>query len=439
MRTYGTEGGSGGAIQQTNDGQYLIAGHGDHGILFIKININGDTVWRKTYTKGVIVSMQPTTEGGYIITGFTSDTINDSSSDIWLVKINDSADMLWTKIYVRSGDDRGNTAQQTIDGGYIIGGRINFNHWDNADGFLIRTDEKGDTVWTKTDTSAFSYTYIQQTADEGYIMSGSYLVEDTTDGSAGESTNRIIKTDPAGDTIWTTYFETGDLGWGSPICITADGGYVFTGRTGEGIYDVWIQKIDNQGTPIWSKTFEGDETAEGNFVQQTDDGGFIILAEIGTYYTGGGDIWLLKTDANGDTLWTKTFGGIEHYKGREVQQTSDGGYIILGYKQLINGKPEILLIKTDANGNVAESSGVKDASDFGIHIYPNPANNLLTIQKDNTEPFSFEITSLNGQLIQSGTYAGQSQQIDISSFQSGVYIINIRSEDHSITQKFTKL
>jgi len=447
MRTYGNVDGPGLAIQQTTDGQYLIAGYTREGedfdMFLMKIDVNGDMVSTKTYDRGgndLVWSMQPTKEGGFILAGGTSDPSNNLEGDIWLIKINNNADTLWTKIYNISGNDNGNFAQQTTDGGYIIVGHTNYPRSDKSDGIMIKTDQQGDTQWTKTDTNAYGFFNVQQIAEEGYIMSGSYDIEDTTDGSGYNSNPRIIRTDPAGDTIWTRYYETYEISWGSPFCLTTDGGFIFTGRKFAGWEktDVWIQKVDNQGNPIWSKTYEADETAEGHSVQQTADGGFIILANTGSYYTGGGDIWLIKTDMNGDTLWTKTFGGIEHYKGNEVEQTSDGGYIIVGEKRTTGSEADIMLIKTDENGNITNTSVDENKSEFGIRIFPNPANNLLTIEKEKPDRYSFEITSLNGQKIQSGTYAGQSQQIDISSFQGGIYLITIQSQDHVITKKFTK-
>jgi hypothetical protein len=112
----------------------------------------------------------------------------------------------------------------------------------------------------------------------------------------------------------------------------------------------------------WQKTFGGTNHDNGNSVQQTTDGGYIITGH--TYPFGNGDVYLIKTDGNGDSLWTKTFGGTDIDRGFSVQQTTDGGYIITGNTESFgNGLHDVYLIKTDGNGNVT--------SEFSIPINSN--------------------------------------------------------------------
>ena len=142
---------------------------------------------------------------------------------------------------------------------------------------------------------------------------------------------------------------------GKSIQITTDGGYIIIGSTksfGNGDYDFWLIKTDMNGDSLWSKTYGTVNDDFGNSVQQTTDGGYIIT---GTYDTpigqgSGEDIFLIKTDSNGYTLWTKMFGGIEEERGKSVQQTADGGYIIVGNTGP-NIYPKTYLIKTNSNGD----------------------------------------------------------------------------------------
>jgi len=114
---------------------------------------------------------------------------------------------------------------------------------------------------------------------------------------------------------------------------------------------------------VWAKTYGG---AGGDFsysVQQTSDGGYIVAGLTTSFGASGYDILLIKTDGNGNIIWTKTYRGIYEDGAYYVQQTSDGGYILTGYTSSFGaGDYGIFLIKTDANGNIGSCSIVQDAS-----------------------------------------------------------------------------
>jgi len=133
---------------------------------------------------------------------------------------------------------------------------------------------------------------------------------------------------------WNRTFGGGDDDWAYFVQQTNDGGYVLVGLTqsfGAGNDDVWLIKTDANGNEIWSKTFGGSKGERGYCVRQTNDGGYIIAGYTMSFGAGGYDAWLIKTDANGNEIWNKTFGKERTDWGYSIQQTSDGGYIIAGY------------------------------------------------------------------------------------------------------------
>jgi hypothetical protein len=154
--------------------------------------------------------------------------------------------------------------------------------------------------------------------------------------------------------------------WAYSVQQTSDGGYIVAGYTrsfGAGGADFFVVKTDSNGNIIWAKTYggTGDDTAWS--VQQTSDGGYIVAGHTRSFGVGNLDVFLIKTDANGDVQWAKTYGGAGDDRAFSVQQTSDGGYIVAGRTSSFGaGGDDAFLVKTDANGNISSCGIVGNAS-----------------------------------------------------------------------------
>lgn len=268
-------------------------------------------------------------------------------------------DTFWVRVYggYISGyphADCGNSVQQTFDGGYIIAGYTECFGAGLADVWLIKADSVGDTLWAKTYGGQYSDQglCVQQTSDSGYIIVGQ-----TESFGAGGLDVYLIRTDADGDSLWATAYGGTGNEVGRSVEQTSDGGYIITGYTtsfGAGTYDVWLIKTDSNGDTAWTRTYGGTDIDGGNSVRQTSDGGYIIVGSTLSFGAGEYDVWYLRTDSTGDTLWAKTYGGTGRDQGTSVDITSDGGYIIAGFSQygVDYSYCAVRLIKTDAAGNV---------------------------------------------------------------------------------------
>ena len=296
-----------------------------------------DTLWTRTYGGSGNEwgnSVCQTNDGGFIVTGTTY--VSGSGYDMLLIKTDANGDTLWTlQDYYE-----GNCVQQTSDGCYIVTG-----HSD-----LIKINSSGNEIWHRTPSGDLEEgNSVWQTDDGGYIITGLASI-----GTNGELC--LVKTDNSGNGLWTRIFGGSSVERGHCVQQTYDGGYIIIGHTnsfGAGSSDLWLIKTDNNGFEQWNRTFGGVQSDYGRSVEQTADGGYILVGHTSSYGAGGDDVWLIKTNADGNTIWTQTFGGGLNDAGRSVQQTSDGGFIIVGETESFGAyySSDVWIIKTDSLGN----------------------------------------------------------------------------------------
>jgi len=358
------------SVRTTNDGGYIIVGKtnsygaGETDVWLIKTDADGNKLWDRTFGGPWFDggdSVSQTSDGGYIIAGKTESysQANDGKSmeligprDIWLIKTDANGKKLWDRKFSGSMDGIGNSVLQTSDGGYIIaGGKLSDGSVSLAglDAWLIKTDPNGNMQWDRTFGESGYYESadsVRQTIDGGYIIAGS------TYGGNDGSDVWLIKTDANGNEQWNKVFSGVGSDYGESTQQTNDGGYIIAGWTSANKkISIWLIKTDAVGNNIWDRTFSESNYDSGHSVQQTSDGGYIITGST-DFGAGIREVSLIKTDANGNKVWNKTYGGSGQDDGFSVQQTNDDGYIITGWTHSYgSGGFDLWLIKTDSEGN----------------------------------------------------------------------------------------
>ena len=386
-------------IQPTSDGGYIVTGmsasYGNaYGAVFLlKTNSDGQALWYQTfgsyyYNCGKCV--QQTSDGGYIIAGHTAH-IDPENFDICLIKTDEMGNETWSRTFGGDFDDHCFSVQQTSDGGYILVGYTESHNATIRDVYLIKTDAEGRELWSRIFDRGYEEEAhsVQQTSDGGYIITGFTNTYGAGWNSLGVF---LLKTDERGNVLWCR--TRGNLVHDRGYCVrqTTDGGYIVSGNIDSELNnynDVYLLKTDSLGHEMWSRTFGGNLDDCGYSVRQTTDGGYIIA---GNYYYPlafgiQSDVYIIKTDQHGDESWSMTYGGGESDYGRSVQQTRDGGYIVAGYSESFGaGQNDVYLIRIDSEGEFLDSKGASsENSNSSIpdlilcQAYPNPFNQRVAL------------------------------------------------------------
>ncbi len=457
-RTYGGGGYEcANSVQQTADGGYVVAGGtesfgaGGRDVYLVRTSSQGDTLWTRTYGgtgDDYAFSVQQTADGGYIVAGSTY-SFGAARGDFYLVKTDSLGDTLWTRAYGESyNDEWAYCVQQTAEGGYIVAGYICFFDATSCDFYLVKTNSQGDTLWTRIHGGRDydEARSIQQTADGGYIVAGT-----TQSFGMGSWDFYLVKTDSQGDTLWTRTFGGSREDWAQSVQQTADGGYVVAGFTWTftvNYHDFFLVKTDDEGNGLWTRTFGGRGQDWAYSVQQTADGGYVVAGTTESFGAGGRDVYLVRTSSQGDTLWTRTYGGIGDDWGNSVQQTADGGYIVVGLTAPVGADScDVYIVKTGPEVSGTELNTIGVPSQYILSpAFPNPFN--PTTQTSFALPkageVSLRIFNLLGQevvtLVHGMRSAGMhAVTFDGSTLPSGIYFYRLQAGNFVQTQKMLLL
>jgi len=422
-------------LSQTTDGGYVMSGatwvsdDAWYDISLMKADEDGNLLWVKTYGVGTFnievgYAVVEATDGGYWIAGGTDGYAGNS--DFWAIRTDENGDTLWTNHYGGDAEDYAYAGIQTSDGGFILAGSTNSFGAGMDDAYVVKTDEDGNEQWSNYyGTEMFDYANaIQQTADNGYIIVGS------------SSMNAyIIKTNESGDLIWEKTYGGGATDEAFSVKQTDDGGYIVAGKTmseGAGNYDVWLFKLDENGDMIWSKTFGGTEKDQGFDIAITDDGGYFITGYSETYHQAeeDSDLYIIKTDENGDEVWSFNYGDTHDDGGKSGFQTPDGGYAAFGYKYVAGEALNFYLVKTRDDGTVDVTELLSPAA--SLSIYPNPLRDMATVEFDNPDGKKYDLylTDVSGKTVQViRNITDHKIAIKKGDLGSGIYFIELKGEE----------
>ncbi len=337
---------------------------------FINAQISPSIEWQKCLggsQNDYPFCISQTFDMGYIVGGYSFSNDGDVAGnhggfDYWVVKLNSLGGIQWQKSLGGSVADECYSLQQTADGGYILAGSSRSNDGDvtgnqgNNDVWIVKLSSTGSIQWQKTfgSISGEGASSVKQTTDGGYVVAGYASINGgDVSGAHGNDDFWILKLDSNGNLQWQKCLGGTDDDLASSIEQTADGGYIVGGGSksidgdvtgNHGLNDYWVVKLSTTGSVQWQKSIGGSGDDGAASLQQTSDGGYIIIGNTSSndgdvfgYHPSGTDGWIVKLNSLGSIEWQKCLGGPGIDSGSSIKQTTDGGYIASGRSASIGG------------------------------------------------------------------------------------------------------
>ncbi|HHW43730.1 MAG TPA: hypothetical protein GXX25_07980 [Desulfotomaculum sp.] len=307
--------------------------------------------WSFTPGKGEARWVVRTRDGGYVVTGWTES--GKEGSDVFLARLDKKGNRLWIKTYKGNGYSCGYCVQEVNRGGFIVVGDTKSKNGYDHDVYVVQTDEKGEPLWEQNFGGQYcDYAWsVRQTKDGGYILAGG-----TESFGAGIYDVYLIKLDSSGQELWEKTYGGKGSDCGYAVLELDDGGYLIAGNTesfGNGNADIYLLRTDPNGQLIWQKTYGGKGSDYAWSLAPCRDGSYVIAGEKEVAGRQGNILaaCLIKVDRDGNELWEKTYGDGSAGSIYAVYQEGDGGHVLAGKKESTGGGYDIYLVKTDKNGD----------------------------------------------------------------------------------------
>jgi len=445
------------SVGLANDDGYVVAGEsyslddGSYDIFLLKLNSSGDTLWSRFF--GGIQSeygncVISTSDSGYAVIGETR-SYGAGSYDIYILKTDENGDTLWTRTFGSIDYEKGKSIFQTSDGGYIFTGSSRSSGLGEEDVFLIKTDSAGIGDWLRVfgGTDHDCGNSVVQTYGGGYIIAG-----ETESFGIGSLDGYVVRTDMYADTLWTRTF--GGAGDDALTCIrsAAEGGYILAGYTssfGAGMADGWLIKMDDGGDTLWTRTFGGAGNDYIYSAWQTSDGGYILGGSTESFGAVNGDVYVIKTDSTGDMLWYWNYGGPGEDGAASIRQTPDSGYIIAGSTTSFGtgGNDAFIIRLISGQTSIAENGNPYLPGGISLNPnYPNPFNAATTLSFQlaipaNVKLVVYDLLGREIAILVNGYLETGNYAIDFDAggLSSGVYFYRLRAGDAVETRRMVLL
>jgi len=329
-----------------NSGGYLIAGNSSslecctRDVWLMTLNQNGSIISQRQYDAGQddFISSIEKISDGYVLTG---GSFRNHAQDAWIMKVDHVGNIMWQKFMGSDDPDQFNRVKQTSDRGFIVLGQTGSTPNKNSAIWLVKLNETGEIVWQKSyDAGNSSAYYSLALAPGGFIIAGpnfSVIRFDNSGNILWAKSYGGPKYDQAFAVVQAP--QEGFIMTGSTVSF------------GKGARNLWIVRIDASGKILWQKVIGLSGVQDGQAIIRTNDGGNIIAGRTDSIGAGGSDGLLVKIDRSGNIQWERTYGGTLFDSLNSVRPTHDRGYVAAGStKSFGSSRFDAWVLKLNENG-----------------------------------------------------------------------------------------
>jgi hypothetical protein len=380
-------------MTRLRDGSFFMVGEVNTGngngidALLLKLDTAGNLIWRKSFGGAGAQSLQyvDTIVGGEIIAcGYAASPTGDN--EVLVVKMDTSGNIVWQKLHGGNQTDYADGVHQTPDGGYILSAVTSSFGGGSTDGWLLRLNSLGDTLWTRTSGDQY-----------------------------------------AGGCQGTFLLTNGDyLLYGEEEIFSGSG------------FNFWMERFDSIGVSKWKKNFGGNGT-DALFTVREDNQGNIFAAGYSNSFNFGAplDLILIKTDSAGNQQWRKTYGGSGVDICYDMIKSQLGGFILTGIFTDPVFQSQFYLLHLDTIGTLIQSVDF-DNQESGLSLFPVPSGNEVHLKRNKSEnEMSIALMNTFGQIVSRYILEKGMEEIiiPVNELEEGIYVIQLRTTEIHCTKK----
>lgn len=472
------------SVRQTPDGGYIMAGtsysvDGDvegsfdsqGNIWVVKLSATGNVLWQRILGGSLedgAESVRPTSDGGYIVVGYTKSIDGDvvgnhgdgSTDDAWVVKLNGAGQVVWKKCLGGTGFDVAHDIFPTTDGGFIVCGANDSNSGDITDNkggydfWLVKLSANGTIQWNKSygGTSSDIARAVRQTADGGYIMCGSTSSHNgDVAGFHAISDMWVVKVSSTGVLEWQNCLGGTQSEVGYAVELTPDGGYVVAGIAGSNNQDVggnhggndaWVVKLNSLGQKQWGRCLGGSGYEIAQAIDVTEIGQVVVAGYTSSFNgdvsgnSGGGDAWVAQLSPSGVLMWQKCLGGSAADWAYGIDSLGNGAFMVCGSAESFdglltgnNGGPDYFFVKLDPDPLSVSESNINKIAMAIIH------DKLEIRMADTVGSADVRMQTLLGNTVLEYQANQSDTATDVSHLPSGIYLVTVNHGNASTVTK----
>ncbi len=443
-----------------DDGGAILAGTSYYGAAFIgyiwliRTDSLGNSLWSQQYGidgENKLIKLIPTEDGGCLL-GSNYHPYLTGNYDIEIFRIESDGDTLWTLKYGSTADSSWEETRDVVpagDGGFLVAGWQNYVGVQNSQIILIRLNVVGDTLWTKT--HGWNNTFEQPISilplNEGFLLN-------CMTSGPGSIDARLMKIDTNGASCWWRALGSNGSDWFSKVLLTPDSSLLAVGKTSSftspHFSNLWLVKLNTEGNTQWERTYGLDSLYEDFLdILPTSDGGYLISCHQHDLEYTFGNLWLLKINSNGDTLWTRTYLADDALEqGADLLQADDGNYLVCRSTAVsLQEVSHIVLMCLEGPNSVVLPQPQAALTRFALYPpSPNPFNpsTAISYQLQAASHVHLQVFDTTGRLVatlvdgrrEAGTHE---VTFDGSNLPSGVYLYTLTAGQHSVSGKMVLL